>query len=458
MKKILFVLLMFGLIGFCDASSINIENSFSEEYNLEDKLILNFSIFEKSDSSGFIEVILNCGGENISVYKAFHEINHNTKKYYLLGVPLLMEGICNISILYNNQKYFSDKFFYVTKDIDITLEFGDVTINPLEKIIINGSVNKKTGDIFSGEIKVYSEFFNRSFFINKGDGKFYFEEIIEIDSKPGNYSLVVEGILKNIKGEIINYGRVEKEFRILSKVSNIIILSNESIKPPVHNNFKVILTDQSENVIYNKSVLVKIFDSERKIVYEENINSGNYSNYYFKSDSIKGGWEINAYYGKIFARKPLYILKNENVRVDVVDCGIKKCFEIKNIGNVFYQGPVEIIIRNNDQYEKLFYNVEINVGREKLIEINNEGIYEVYYDGNLLEIVSPMEVVEPKNSFLNPTGLWLLPKVKINVYSYLASIMFIIFLILFYIAIIKNRILKKTSIRHAIHFSRALEK
>jgi hypothetical protein len=447
MKKTIWIILSLFFINLVSASSINIENDFLPSYNFLDKLNLNFSIDSNYNQGDFLEIFLICNDKSLSVYRAYQEINYNIKKYFIIDIPLVMEGYCYIQIEYYNETKASYQKFNITRNLYINYNINNINFYPKDEIIINGSVFKENSKPFNGDLIVtLQNSFNKTMSIQNNN--FLFNEIIKEYSIAGKYNLTLEAIEKDFNGEIINRGYAIKEIQILSKPYSIYIESNESIKPPLDYNFKVFLLNQNNKTIYNETIIVKIFDPEKNIFFENIISSGNYININFLSNTSKGGWEINAYYGDIFSRRIFFIEENKYIEFKIINNSNGSFVNIKNMGNSLYQGAIEIMLKNESNEQRTILNVNIENGKEKDYELNVSGVYDVIYDGKEYNDVYFTKTSKNPDSFKNITGASIFNRFKINVYSYIIAVMFIIFLVLFYIAIIKNRILEpKNKIR-----------
>lgn len=439
-KKFLFIISVLFLVSNVSGSLIKIENNFKTKYNIMDKLTINFSIQENLKEEGFLEIVLDCDNESLSVYKSYQEIESNTKKYFILEIPLLLEGRCGILIDYANNKYSSSEKFDITRNINLDYSVNNIYINPKDNLVINGSAIKDNLLPFNGEIIISLKgIFNKS--IDSINGRFLLNEVISKNTAPGIYNLIVLAIERNSTNNIINSGKLEKQIEIISIPDKIEVYSTETFKPPYNLSFNARLLDQVGKDIENQSMIFKIFNPERNIVHEGTIINNN--SYFFESDALAGGWEINLYYGELSAKKPLFVQENKEIKIEIKEKDGKSYFELKNTGNVRYQGTKEIIIKNNSFEKKFLLNIDLNKGEVLSESVNLTGEYQVSYDGDIIENVNLTSSNSSTEDFSKITGNFVYPKIKFNIYSYIFSIMFILFLILFYIAIIKNRILAK---------------
>ncbi|KHO53213.1 MAG: hypothetical protein QT05_C0007G0005 [archaeon GW2011_AR13] len=176
------------------------------------------------------------------------------------------------------------------------------------------------------------------------------------------------------------------------------------------------MINQVGNLIENETLVVKIFDINNNIVFEKEVKSSENLSYFFKSDSLRGGWKINTYYGNIFSSKPIYISENSEVLVLVVDNKIK----IQNIGNVPYNGIVSLKVQNGSSSLIVPINVDnLDIGDIFIPKLDFYGYYNVSYGENNFS-----------NAYL--TGAAILFDSTFTAKSYIITFIFLFILISFY--------------------------
>src|SRR3989339_639311 len=282
----------------------------------------------------YVEVSLGCSNQTFIVNKNYYEIGSNEKRYFFFEFPAPINGECVCNVKFGDEKETSNKF-KISNEILINYNLNDKFFSSLDLVRINGSVIKENKQMFNGGILISIPGIIEKT-VEVTNGSFYSEFLIPEKANPSKYNFSLSVEEKNILGKVINSGRKSEKIEVLSSPTSIQIISEELIVLPKNLTFQVNLINQVGNLIENETLVVKIFDINNNIVFEKEVKSSENLSYFFKSDSFKGGWKINSYYGKIFSSKPIYINENSEVLVLVIDNKIK----IQNIGNVPYNGIV----------------------------------------------------------------------------------------------------------------------
>ncbi len=343
-------------------------------YNIGDAVSVNFSIEENFAISDYVESYISCGSEKFIVRKELINLDADTKKYFAFDFPAPIKGDCRFFVDFNDEE-FSTNEFKVSNKIYVDYQINGLSFYPGEKIFINGTARKENNESFYGIANVTISGIHKSVEVTDGIFSLSFD-LADISS--GDYNLVVSVADRDWKGDILNSGEGTKKINIKSKPTDISIDydGDISFKPPHDFNFNVSLLDQSGKIISNKSVLVKIFSPlNERIVFEENILSGEGADYFFERNSTPGQWRINAYFGSIFSSRDIDVDENEEavIEVDSANRAI-----VKNLGNVIYDGNIIFNLTGEDGIEK-----EISVNVSNLVVggsflLNLEGLKGTY--------------------------------------------------------------------------------
>ena len=439
MRKLILIFAMLFLalipVVFASNGDIIFENTLSGTYNIGDKIPLNFSIQRSNSCSDFIVVDLICNDHLIEVYRGYEEIQAGIKKYSSLDIPAIINGNCSISVSFCKETTNSNERFDITSDLFIDYSLNNKYLFPEDKLIINATIKRKQGTLINGiAALVINNITNKS--LDIVNGNIYYEFFIDKYTFPKDYDLLLKAIEKNSEGNSINYGSISDSIKILSRPTFIDLVSNDSIKPSSTIIIRPRLLNQARFLVNNESVLLKIFDTENNLVYQGSVMSNQDLEYYFESNSSRGGWNVNAYYGNVFSSKRIYVEDNKQISVEVVnDSGYTK-LKISNLGNVLYEGIVPISATTISGSINLSINVSIPKDSIKIYPIQGlSGTYDLNVDNKTIKNVTFAST---------PTGYAITPtKFHLSIFSYIASFMFIIFLVLAYLTFKKNTKYKK---------------
>ena len=433
MKKEVIFLIILVLIPLCNASNrgIIIASEFEDVYSVRDNINLKFTIEKETKSIGFIEVVLDCEERDLVVYRKYETVKSGIKNDFDIDFPALLKGDCTVLIKFASFRERSEEF-KISDRIDIDYDLSSKYLFPLEVISVEGSAIKRNKDLLDGIIKISIDDMNKTFEVSEGDFSASFQ--IEKNIPPGKYELIIEAIERDANNVVFNYGKVSEEVEIRPKPTSIELEVNESVKPPAEILIKPRLLDQGSNLIKNESLIIKLFNPDRDIFFQETVRSNSEFVYFFPSNSTRGGWELNAYYGSIFLSKPLYIEDNKELLIEIVNISGSSFFRITNIGNLDYEGVVEVLVKNSTDEEKVPINIELKIGESDDYQIELEGYYN-------LSIERGDKKFEFENVYL--TGASIFPEMKLGFWSFF--IFFLILLIVLVYFLIKRGFFSKIS-------------
>ncbi|MBI2448751.1 hypothetical protein HYV49_00465 [Candidatus Pacearchaeota archaeon] len=142
-----------------------------------------------------------------------------------------------------------------------------------------------------------------------------------------------------------------------------------SIKPEGNITFRVMLYDQSNNLVQD-DVSVKISDPIRNIFFEKLVRTGENIVFPIGVNFTVGYWSIEASSNNIYTKTLFFVEKKEEADFNIINDKLI----VKNIGNVPYQKTLQISIGDNDELRQM--NIDVG-GFVEFRLLAPEGLYRV---------------------------------------------------------------------------------
>ena len=392
---ILFMLILPPLAS----SKIIFEEQPEDIYNLDDVVGVNVSVDRENAASDYLEAFLICEGDEELIYKHYYE---DREKFSLWIDSIANErGDCNIEIKFGDEEGESNEF-EISDQVDVSFEVNDKFLLPLEELEIEGEAVKENGKDLDGlaEIEV-EDIFKQT--VDVSEGEFYFKKGLSKTTPPGTYEVMVRAY-EETKNDFINEGQKVKEIEVDSRPTYIEIGGNETVSPPQNFKAKITLLDQVKEKVENESILVKVLDPVNNLVLEEKIGSGQNLSLEFESNATRKGWKINCYHGDIFSSETIFVKKNEELDTQILEGGKIK---ITNVGNIKYEGVVDIVVENGSFNHNDTINLNLSIGESKRETLQVEGKYNVSVgDKTFSNVILTGASIAPSFSLNPSTYLW----------------------------------------------------
>jgi hypothetical protein len=351
-------------------AAILIDDDFNRNYNVGDAVELKFSLKDEGKVSGFVESYLRCDSDTVLVDKRWVFLEGD-KKDFDLEFPLREVGDCQFRIEFLNDEAVSDEF-YISDEIEIVYSLNDKYFFPGENVFVSGSLNKSNGDSYNGVVDFKLEgMTEKSFEVVSGDFNFTYE--VKGDFVPGQYKMFLSIEEKDIGGAVLNSGVVEDFIFIKAEPTSISIDSIENVKPSLNVSLNVGLLDQVGNLMENETLVVRILNSNKSVVFQREVLSGEEFYFDFSSDFLRGSASVDANYGSLRNSKTIYVEDNRQVETSIFGNTLK----ITNIGNVYYDGSVGFEVEGNGVFDEFFVNVSLGVGEVYLHQFEYSGVYNI---------------------------------------------------------------------------------
>jgi len=379
MDKLFVIFLLVLMIQFVSAEII-LQDSFEDVYSFGDPIDVSFSLEKKIDISGYLDTYLVCNGKELLVSKLYLQVEANEKENFSFSFPANLDGNCYYQINFDEEEEKSQQF-EISDEISIEFNVNKKIVYPGEELILNGSAIKANGEYLEGSVLVSSgSIVDRTFEVD--NGKFSGTFLIGNTTSYGKYSFFIEASYRNSEEEIINSGKIFFEVEVKQKPTKIQINSIEEIDPPGNVTLDFFLVDQGSVLIPNETILLKVFNPQRDIVYEGAFSSEDSFEFPFERDAQRGAWDFNFYFGNIFSSKQIFVGENPDVSAIVFYDSGESYLRITNEGNIPYQGVVSVFLNDGVSIEEIPINVDLEVGDMYDFSLNYDGDYNLTFQGN----------------------------------------------------------------------------
>ncbi|MCR4285222.1 MAG: hypothetical protein NUV97_04250 [archaeon] len=366
-KKVLVILLFFGLIGFVNAA-ISLSEPL-EVYNLGDRLYVTADGLVGADS-GNLNIDLVCGEQKSNLLRiSARAFSKELEQTYPLPYKILSKEdleIENISSIIGSCQLIatmgsmatSSKIFTVTDNIIVTPNLDKATYNPGEGIQLTINAIKENGDLLNGFIQVTG-----SVDLTKAIVGGNITEVFSMPetTKAGTYSIEIIAYDTSTDG-VLNQGKGEASFTINQVPSSLIpSLSETDVLPGTALTFGAEIFDQAgekmEGSISARLLSPGLEESE-KIV-----SSGEFITFEFPQNATAGSWTIFSSFGDLRENLEFNVLELQKVEFEIED-GI---LTVTNAGNTLYNKTIDIMIGEDKKTLELL-NIEIGGIRKFKLE------------------------------------------------------------------------------------------
>jgi hypothetical protein len=369
MKKIGTLILGLLLISIVSAKII-ITLQPDEIYNLGDKINVEFYIEDSGED--FLEAYIDCENKFV-IYKKFYNLNE--REEFTLSAPAQETGPCRIGIEFNKNKEVTTEF-NISDKINVEYSINTKTFLPSDKIIIEGTAKKANGEKVNGKGSLsIGAFINQT--VDISSGEFRYESEIGSTIPPGSY--VVSLLITEKKSSFTSFGTIKDRIEVKSKPSFIEIISEDTIKPPAEYKFKISLLNQNHKFIENETIIYKIFDPSNELFMEDSMLSGEERWAIFRDDAKRKGWKITAYFGNIVATKQFFMEENRKILINIPNNSNE--IILKNVGNVEYEGVINVFFVNETHSETVPVNANLSVGESMKFPVVLKGVYNLTAEG-----------------------------------------------------------------------------
>ncbi|MDP4039675.1 MAG: hypothetical protein Q8P57_03795 [Candidatus Pacearchaeota archaeon] len=250
--------------------------------------------------------------------------------------------------------------FQISKDILIDIDLGD-KFNPGDSVEV-AAIAQKTSEL---PVNGFFEIFVDSLGLYKSgtvsNGNVVGEFVIPTNARSGIHNLTMRVYETNFLGEITNEGFFDKEFRVNQIMKDLQIQVNlVNIKPEEDFIFSANTYDQAGDIILSDISLV-VYEPKDFVYSKKLVKSGVEQKIIFALNQTPGYWKIEAIAGDLIKRKLFYLEELPRIQTSLIN----DTLIVKNIGNVDYEGPLEITIGSAVEVK----HIDLKVGSVKRFKL-----------------------------------------------------------------------------------------
>lgn len=363
------VLLVCAVFALGNVQGKIVLNSPAEQYNFGDEVSQTVSVMTVDNFQGFLRASLFCGSQETLIYYSPISTVTNKEKTFSFTFIALQEGLCYIHAdLEKDSSTIVDEAktseFEITSQINIVPSLNKQFFMPEDNLVLSGKVTMANGQVFNGAAKIILDDKEYSTVVSKGD----FSQSIILDKSiaPGEHIISMQ--LNDDQG---NSGSSEITFDVgVVKTALTLETDKDMVVPGDIVLIYPKVVDQVGNQI-DEPLAVEItrVDSlglgfqKTIILLNEVINTTNDSNqtpyvqYRFSLDAPPQDYTIEASGAGFNTQKIVHVPVVEKISYEIQD----SVLIIKNIGNVVYQKPIDLVFTMGDIKTEKIINPNIKV-------------------------------------------------------------------------------------------------
>ncbi len=444
MKKeiVLTFLLMVMISSFASAEMI-INQQPNKVYNLGDSVTIPVTIKTITGVSGTFSMDLLCGTKQINFYKNGVSLVYGEEKTFDASLVLTKEvvgenvGNCKVKGILGTE-YFITNEFKISNLITIKPTTEQTEFEPGQSILIYGDVTKENGQPANGFIELELILANGSSenILQKGtinNGMYSMNITLPEKMKAGKYLVKLNAYEVALDNTKTNKGFINYNIQIKQIPTSLeIVLKDKDVQPGKSVEIKTILHDQTGESIESTSVIT---------IKKENLEipegagptekrTQEYLKFPIAYNEPPANWTVSAISNELTAETYFTIIRNEEIKVELAN----QTLIVTNIGNVPYNGTINIRIGNISKDFNLFLPVDSSNKYELKTEYAGE--YEVELMDEKRESIFKENVILPESRVSGSTGYAIRDFSQLNAKEFYARPLFWIFIALLLAALI----------------------
>ncbi len=359
--------LIFGILLIMPFASSEIYIShLNPVYNLGDELSADVDLISSVPAAEHLLVNMLCLNSTKNIYNQYFSLNSNEEKKIVVATALTgdffrnLTGNCRLSANYGNNNFLSDSFS-ISRTIDIDAELEIEKYNPEENATATGIARLRSGSLVEGFVRVDVAPMGISLSEKVANGSFNFGFKIPKNALSGKHTINLRVYELNNNGDVSNEGILSIDFWVVPVLKKLeIITSPENVNPEEEFTYSVKSYDQANNPI-NEKIGVVIYEPGNLVYLKKLIDSERDYKIKFAINDSQGYWKINASIGEFSAEKSFYLEPVEKVSLKLEESSLI----VTNIGNVLFEGPIEVVIGEQSEIK----HMKLNVGESKTLHL-----------------------------------------------------------------------------------------
>lgn len=345
-------------------------------YNINDKFNPIFNLRPAQDTNGFFVATLVCEGRSVEFYRSPLNLAGGEERTIDLSFDLdnsIIAGIsgnCLIRADYGDETV-SGKTFTISGDVEVSLEIDVLDYRPGELVSLVGSAVKTNGETLSGFIDISISGMEFSETIASDGGTFVTEFVIPEKAGAGDYEILAVAYEQDGNDRITNTGQVTGTITVAQVIQTVeVALNVEVVVPENELSYSVVVYDQAGQFVEGEAIVI-ITDSEGFKISEALLKTSESNVLYIESNFTPGDWQIYAKVENIETTRKFKVEQYEKLSFSLEN----KILDVTNIGNIPYNGPIEISIGPVNEIKEIKDLAVGEVKRYKLIA--PDGDYEI---------------------------------------------------------------------------------
>ncbi|MBU0466137.1 MAG: hypothetical protein KKF39_00505 [Nanoarchaeota archaeon] len=314
-------------------------------YNLGDEFEISIKISPNTYVSNFLIAKLICSGHEIELYKSPHSVMAGEEKEIIISTNLDnfltsgVEGDCFIKLEYGGEEVSSQKF-EVTGIIRVTLSIQGILFSPGQIVNVHGQAEKANGELLKGFVEVSTPGIESSLIGPVTEGEFDFNFTISENAPSGSYTMTARAYEKDAFEEVLNEGEATSIIRIKQIIKEIdIALNDQSVSPKEELTYNVLLYDQARERA-EADVSITVYKPNGEVLERKIVKAGETNTVHLEYNSPPGYWGIEARIDDLETKKEFLVEELMDLSFTLEN----NTLIVENIGNIPYNGPVEISI------------------------------------------------------------------------------------------------------------------
>ncbi|MDO8508137.1 MAG: hypothetical protein Q7S27_00465 [Nanoarchaeota archaeon] len=337
----------------------------STVYNIGDSFEINMTLSSSFKKSEFLSTSLICGEKKIELYRSIHSLQADAQKDVTVGVGVDKSiigdilGECIIEAIYGNDRATSMPFT-ITDKLDVDFNVEGVSFGPGENVKISGEAIKLNNNALDGFVIITIEGINLSSTQKVENGKFNVSFILPENARSGSYVIKAMAYEKE-EDDIINQGESTNVIKIKQILKELrIYADNSSIVPGNDFVYTVFIYDQS-GISVEGDVQVVISRPDKSPFYKGLLKSNVPNKLFIGYNYTPDYWNIDAVSENLKHSKLFLVEELQKAEFKLEN----NTLSVRNIGNVPYKKPIEVLIGGVSDIEEL----DLNLGESKTLKL-----------------------------------------------------------------------------------------